>query len=219
MSIIVDLVVIAILVINLLIGYKRGLTGSILKIASFVIAIILVAILYKPVGNLVMQTTNWDEDLQTSIEQMLEGEIKEDGTIEKEESNLPNAMVQYINEQIVKVADEAKGQIIPTVAKDITITIIYAASAVGIFIIARIALGIVTILMKWITELPIIKQVDKTGGIIYGILAGLVIVWIIFAIISFISPMVENTGLIEAISKSYIATIFYNNNLLLQILF
>ena len=39
-----------------------------------------------------------------------------------------------------------------------------------------------------------------------------------FAIISFISPMIESSGLIEAINKSILGSALYNNNLLLNII-
>ena len=66
-----------------------------------------------------------------------------------------------------------------------------------------------------IASLPIIKQIDKLGGLIYGIIEGLLIIYIILAILSFVD--VQEIQL--AIKSSYITSILYNNNLLLLLLF
>lgn len=219
MTLVIDLVILAIIVANVGIGFKRGLTGSLLKIASFFIALIIAFLFYKPVADLVIANTNWDDDLQASIEQMLNGEVGEDGKVNEEQSSLPKEMVEYINQNIDKVVQEAKNEVVPTVATQITSTIIQAGSAIVLFIIAKIILTIVSFLLKFITELPILKQVDKTGGIIYGLIAGLVFIWIVLAIISLLSPALENTGFIKAISESAIGGFLYNNNLLMTIIF
>ena len=55
MSIIVDLIIIAILAICIFFGYKKGLTKCIIKIASFFIAIIVAVMFYKPVSDIVIE--------------------------------------------------------------------------------------------------------------------------------------------------------------------
>ena len=49
MAIIIDIVIVAIIALCLFLGYRRGLTGSLLKILSFVLAIVIAFILFKPV--------------------------------------------------------------------------------------------------------------------------------------------------------------------------
>ena len=66
-----------------------------------------------------------------------------------------------------------------------------------------------------IASLPIIKQLDKLGGFIYGLIEGLLIIYIVLAILSFVH--VQELQL--AIKTSYIASILYNNNLLLMLFF
>ena len=49
MSIIIDIVIVAIIALCIFFGYKRGLTGSLLKILSFVLALVISFIFFKPV--------------------------------------------------------------------------------------------------------------------------------------------------------------------------
>ena len=72
-----------------------------------------------------------------------------------------------------------------------------------LFIIARIALIVLKFITALIAKLPVIKQFDKLGGIIYGLLEGLVITYLALALISFITPMTKG-NLSSDINKSYI---------------
>ena len=64
-----------------------------------------------------------------------------------------------------------------------------------------------------------VKYIILGIAIIFGILQSLVIIYVALAIISFASPMMSETGIIEGLQKSYIGSTMYNNNLLLKIIF
>ena len=66
MGIIVDLIIVAILILFILMGYKKGFTGSLIKLASFAIALVLAFVLYKPVANIVIEKTQIDEKGQVT---------------------------------------------------------------------------------------------------------------------------------------------------------
>ena len=70
MGIVIDVIIIAILAICIGLGFKRGLTGSLLKIVSFILALIIAFVLFKPVSNFIIDNTNWDETLEQSIRQI-----------------------------------------------------------------------------------------------------------------------------------------------------
>ncbi len=219
MSIIIDLVVVGIFLLCIFLGYKRGLAGCILNILSFVLAIIIAAVLYKPVTNYIIDHTQVDENIEQSIVQMLEGKVDEEGNIKSEETNLPKDMVSYINNAVTDSVNDMKNSAIEASAKEITKTIISAAAAILVFVLAKIILLVVKILTKFVTDIPIIKQVNELGGILYGVLEALLIIWILLAILSLIAPMVEQTGIVIAINKSVIGNLLYQNNILLKIVF
>lgn len=218
MSWIIDLIIVAIIAIFTFLGYRRGLTGSILKILSFIIALIIAFILFKPVSNFVINNTLIDEKIEESLISVVADEVNEQGKVE-ENTNLPQSMVDYINESVENATEDMKKTIVEQTARTIAIAIINAAVALIVFIVARILLIFVKAITNLITELPIIKQVDKLGGIIYGVVEALIIIFIILAIISFISPLIENTGLLITLNKSVVGSFMYNNNLLLKIIF
>ena len=215
MAIIIDIVIVVIIALCLFLGYRRGLTGSLLKILSFVLAIVIAFILFKPVSNLVINHTNWDDSLKTSIEQF----ITEKTSTPEEKSSLPQVIVDYIDETMAQSVNEAKEVAIENTAQSVTNLIVNAGVWIAVFIIARILLIFIKFITALIAKLPVIKQFDKLGGILYGILEAFVILYVLLAIISFIAPMINNVEFIDALNKSFIGSMLYNNNILLKILF
>lgn len=213
MTIIVDLVIVAIMAICIIIGYVRGLTGSLIKILSFVLSIIIASILFIPVSNLIIDNTEIDENIETSIRNIII-----DQETENEEENMPDTITNYIGQKIEQASDDAKETIVDSTARDVTLTIVKAGTWILLFIIARILLIFLRFITSLIAKLPVIKQFDKLGGIIYGILEGLIIIYLVLAIISFISPMISS-DFTNAIDESFIGSMMYNNNLLLKIIF
>ncbi len=219
MSLVIDIIIVAIFAVCILIGYMKGLTQSLIKIVSFILALIVAFVFFKPISNLIIDHTNWDENLEQSIRQVV---LESDGEEQQESSskqNLPDIIVNYINESVEKAGNEAKTAIVDATAKDVTVTIINGAVLVSLFLITRIVLIFIKGIAKILTNLPVIKQFDKLGGVIYGLLESLVIVYVILALVSFISPMLSQTNIIQGIQSSFLGSVFYNNNLLLKLFF
>ena len=211
MSIIVDLVILAIFIICIIIGYVRGLTGSLIKILSFVLSIVIAFILFVPISNLIINNTQIDDNLEQSIREMIIGN-------NEEEQKMPEAITDYIQQQVESASDSAKEAIADSTAREVAVTIVKAGTWIGLFLIARILLILLRFITSLIAKLPVIKQFDKLGGVIYGILEGIIIIYLVLAIISFISPLIGE-NIITAIDESMVGSMLYNNNLLLKIIF
>lgn len=213
MTIVVDLVILAIMAICLIVGYVRGLTGSLIKILSFVLSLIIAFVLFVPVSNLIINNTQIDENLEQSIRDMI---IQDDEA--EEEENMPETITNYIGQKVEEASDSAKEAIVDSTARDVALTIVKAGTWIGLFVVARILLIFLKFITALITKLPVIKQFDKLGGVIYGLLEGIIIIYVILAIISFVAPM-TNGSIVTAIDESFIGSMLYNNNLLLKIIF
>ena len=212
MTIVVDLVILAIIVLCIIIGYIRGLTGSLIKIVSFILALIIAFILFVPVSTLIINNTQIDENLEESIRNVV---LQND---QDEKENMPETITDYIGQKVNEASDEAKEAVVNSTSRDVALIIVKAGTWIVLFIVARILLILLRFITSLITKLPVIKQFDKLGGIIYGLLEGLIIIYVLLAIISFISPMMNGT-LANAIDESIIGSMMYNNNLLLKIIF
>lgn len=220
MSIIIDAIILGILVLCIALGYHKGLTGSLLKIVSFVLALVIAFVLFKPVSSFIVDKTNWDENLEQGIrDTILSSEKQEETVLQEENQNMPSVMLDYINKTVENAGNEAKEAVADATARQVAIMIINSAVWFALFLVARIVLVFVKGLTKIITSLPIIKQFDKLGGIIYGLVEAFIVIYAILAVLSFISPVVSGTGVLDAVQKSFIGSVMYNNNLLLKLIF
>lgn len=159
--------------------------------------------LYKPAATLVMEKTNVDETIQSTItKNVLPANVSQDENAELL-TNLPDFIIRN-SENTVQ-----------SIAKTISITLIETCTFLIIFIVVKIILKFVTILADSIAKLPILKQFNKLGGTVYGFLEGLFIIFVGFSIISLVAPLLD-INILDSINSSYLASILYNHNILLK---
>lgn len=220
MAIFLDIILIAIILLSTFLGYKKGLIGVAFKIVSFLIAIVITLILYKPVANLIIEYTPWDEAIETTIYEKLSGtKIEEGEKIEKEQTDLPGIVVNYINDGIETTVKQAQENVSGIIAKNLTQSIIQILTMITIFVITRLLLLFAKVILEAVAELPVVKQFNEIGGTIYGILRGFIFVLVLLAIASFILPMINQTAPLELIEHSIITKFLYNHNIILRIFF
>lgn len=213
---IVDIVIIAILIIAIIVGRMKGLTVCLVNLVSLILALVLAFMFYKPLGNIVIDNTEIDDNIKQVIIKnfpMNDTDFKIENT-----ENLPTQIRDYIN-STTEGLTEQKNETIENIAKELTTQVIYVLSFITIFIVVRIVLSIVKLLAKIIDKLPVFKQINNLGGAICGFVEGAIVVYIAFAIISIMSPMIENTGIPKLINDSYLGKQMYNNNLVTNIVF
>lgn len=219
MAIAIDLAVMAIILLSTFLGYKKGLIGVVFKILSFIIAIIITLILYRPISHYIIQNTQIATNIEEAITQKLSLVNIEDGKIQTQNTNLPVVLVNYINGEITNTVEQTKEAVIQELAKQLTETAINIIVTLAIFIIAKLILLCAKVLLEAVANLPLIKQFNEAGGIIYGIARGIMIVYIGLAILSLILPMLNKTAVLSAINSTSLTSMLYNNNLILMLFF
>lgn len=218
MSIILDLIVVGIILLSTFLGYKKGLIGVAFKIVSFVIAIVITLILYVPVSNLVINHTEFDETIETAIiEKLSISNIEENKEIKKEETNMPAVIVDYINTAIKDTVVTTQNSLVESVARDLAINIVKIGVMIVLFIVVKIALIFAKAVIEGIAKLPILKQFNEIGGIAYGILRGVIVIYVILVVVSLLIPVLNNDGILKTINETMLCKMLYNNNIILKL--
>ena len=210
MGILMDLIIIAILVLSIIMGYKKGLINVVFNIFAFFIALIATIILYRPVANIIINNTEIDDKIKSAI---INNTTEEK---QSEESSSNTGMQKYIEDAIKNTADEAKSQVIETVANTVSIRVVEILTSIILFIVIRAVLIVLKVFTQAIANLPLIKQFNELGGVVYGIAKGLVIIYIILTIMYFVVSINGKGNIAEAINNSYITKILYNNNIIVN---
>lgn len=207
MSILLDLILIAIIGLFTFIGFKQGLVKSVIKILSFFIAIIISFILYVPISNAIIDNTNIDENIKEAMVQ----KILPENTEANEETQID--IQDSLTQKLIGNANNTVSE----VAQAFTVKLIRIAVLLILFIVIKIVLRLVLALTSIIDKIPGLKQINKAGGIIYGFIKGIIIVFTILGVIYLASPLIGEE-FINTINKTVITNIMYNNNILLNII-
>ena len=192
-GILIDLIIVSILISSSYWGYRRGLVAVLFKVLLFIVSLLIVFLLYKPVSNSIIDNSQLDEWLSTAIRDSLDGTAVKDGTLlEASESNISTAVVDLINSFITEALKKSSVDPLGYVSINLAYFMIRVGTMLGLLIISRFLLIFVRFVAELIGNLPIIKMFNKSGGLIYGILKGFLTIYVILAVISVISPLINN---------------------------
>ena len=202
MNYLIDLIVIALIALFTFIGYKKGLIKVAFGLVSFILAIVISVLLYRPISNFVINYTPLDDYIETTISERLESPETTDEETE-------NIVSNYYNN--IKNASTS------VISTGISKTIINVACMLIVFITAKIILLFFKFIGDLIAKLPLIKQFNSVGGFIYGLLKGFIIIYVLLALVAILSPIVDINNIINMINSSIITNIMYNNNIIFML--
>ena len=192
MGILIDIFLIAIILLSAFLGYKKGLVKLGTKLFAGIIAIILTIIIYKPVSGIIINKTQIDEQIRDTIIQNTSKAI--------DDKNVSNVITNQI-----------ENEMLPTEAENISKGVVSAITAIILFVIVKILLSIVISLLDFVAKLPILKQFNEIGGIIYGLLRGVLIVGICVLLMGAFTKINPESDLNDKIQNSNITKFIYEN--------
>ena len=222
-GIIVDIILFLIIAGNAVLGYRKGLVKVIFNICSSIIAIILVLILYKPTTNYIINNTGVAPKLESVFVEKLGYLFEKDNGQKAEETqnidDMNSILKVFIGDEIGTLVNETKDSVVRYVSVQVSHKVISVIVFFALFAIIRLLLYMLKTYIELVANLPIIRIFNGAGGMIYGILKGFLIIYVIFAIISVIIPIITDTGLIDIIQKAPIGSKMFNNNIILNLIF
>lgn len=199
MGMVVDLIIIGIVLLSTFLAYRKGMVKLAIGLCAFVISIVVTFVLYQPIANLVINVTSIDEAIEDAIYEkandMLKGDAEEDA----------------ITSQIV---EDAKNEMLPETARALAVNIVKGGVMVVLFVVIRIALIFVTVLADAIAKLPIINQINKTTGMIYGAIRGILVVYVVLLILAIPGKINSQNSLNTSVEQSILGKVMYENNVL-----
>lgn len=196
MGLIIDIVIIAIVALSIFLGYKKGLVALSIQLFAFIIAVLITFILYQPVTNFIVNATGIDEAIQNAI-------LEKANDIIQEDSEMSNTIVE-----------EVKNDMLPETARTISINIITFVVVILLFLIVKIGLRFVTALANVVTKLPILKQANEVGGIVYGFIRGLLIIYVILLVINISGEISPQNSVYKSINETNLGKIMMEYNAL-----
>lgn len=199
MGMIVDLIIIGMVLLSTFLAYRKGMVKLAIGLCAFVISIVVTFVLYRPIANLVINVTSIDEAIEDMIFEKTNDILKD------------NTKQDTITSQML---EDAKNEMLPETARTLAVNIVRGGVMIVLFVAIRIVLIFVTVLADAIAKLPIINQINKTTGMIYGVARGILVIYVVLLILT-IPGKINPQNLINAsVEKSILGKVMYENNVL-----
>lgn len=202
MGIVIDIILVLIVALSAFLGYKKGLVELGAKLFAGIIAIVITLIIYKPVGNIVIKNTSIDEKIENTISEKTTNVIDENSKISDN---------KYIQDASDNAVSQVKEEVLPEQARNIAVNVVYVATALILFIISKIVLSIVISLANAVASLPILKQFNEIGGLLYGLVRGAIISLVLILVIGTIAKLNPNGSLSKNVESTYLLKEVYDN--------
>ena len=213
MGIFIDIGIILFIALCTFIGYKRGLIKLAIRVFALLLALILTMILYKPIAGVIMQKSQIDENISNIIYSKIQDTDLEHLTDEQKREN----KLLFLSENYVgKALDEKIDDITKYVADNLAISIVEMITFIVLLTVLRIAMMVLYLLSDFIGSIPLIKQFNEAGGTCVGLIEGIVIVYIVFAIMFILNPFVADGNIEKGINSSVLGRTVYENNIIVN---
>lgn len=208
-------------------GYRKGFLKMALSMAAMVGTIIVVGILNPYVSRFLMDNTGIYETIQEStaefVEDIFETQVttaintRTDEVFAIDHLNLPKAIREKLIEDNNSVVYEALGvsEFEEYISNYLSCMILNAISFIGTLVITRFLVKVVFVMADIIEKLPVIHGMNKTMGVLFGFLQGIVILWIGCLIVTAFGATKTGQQILALIQESVVLSFIYNNNCLL----
>ncbi len=236
MSLIIDFIIIAAAVAAIYLGIVRGFIKSVMHFVSLILALIAVVVFTGPVSEWVNERfvgERVSEITEDSLSGIVDAGV-EKLQLEKVFEDRPDALlnvterfsvdiddlVSYYSDFLTDLAESAAiDELAAKLADPTAAALSTVAAAIVIFIVALLALKLITFILDLIFRLPVLNKLNTFLGFLFGIGSALITAWIIsnmatgliFALES-INGDIFNHSVIDG---SVILRFFYNNSLIL----
>ena len=200
MGIIIDFILVAMVVSSAYLGYKKGLVKLASRLFAGIIAIILTVVLYNPISSVIINNTQIDESVEKIFMENVDSIINK----KTETDSVTGEIANNVTEQVKK-------EILPNQANRLAKYAVNIVTALLVFVIVKLVLTIVFTILGVVTELPLLKQFDETGGLIYGALRGLIICLILVSLATMYAKLNPENEINSYMKNSYITKIVYDN--------
>lgn len=216
------IVVVAILAINALIGMKAGLIKTVFSLCSMMIALVLTVWLSPYVNDYLRGNDKVYNAVSEKVEKVLP-ELEKTSDKSKQVSlidglslpkSIKDSLLENNNAQVYK--QMAVENFEDYVTGYVTGVVINAMSFSLTFILLIVILWVISIALDIISKLPLLHQINKTAGLLAGLVHGLVIIWLLFIFLTVFSSSSLGQKAMTMISENDFLSLIYNYNYLMK---
>lgn len=229
---IVDIIILAIIALSVLIGLYRGFISSVASLGGCALSLGLSFWLSPKVAGWVQTKPELTRTLMSFTDASSRlGDLSISRTnvlsLTKEKIaeilqrvNLPAPLDTLLKTNLENKVFSGTGlnQVGDYVSQTIVGAVLNVICFILCFIVIFILLHFVLNFLKVVFRFPVLKQMNSLVGGIFGLLRGVLLCFVAFAVLPLIQTMVPIDGITEAVGASSLASFFNSGNLILAIM-
>lgn len=219
-----DLIIVGIIGWNLLLGVKRGLIVSIFNLVGFILAAYITKVVYPTVATVISNSPKVVELVDKFVAKRVDKTIENNAATTMDSAFDVFKLPGIIKDGLVQSTQFQEGT--NALINDFSIAItnmfvnilINVISIIIVFIVARVAISFIVRILDGIAELPLLRQVNKIAGLAFGGIAGILMVYFMFVLLTPIISISPEGAIGKATFSSLLGSHFYSNNIILYYL-
>lgn len=233
---ILDIVLVIAIIVFAIVGWKKGFLVTIVKMASSIFGIVASILLARPFSPVVDSLVG--EEIGTAITNYLTekmsviaGEITP-GTIRTAVDNAFPTFPEFLREWIAgaispDLIDNTLSSLVDSIQPAIKSVALLVISFIVLFFGSIILFFVLKILAKLITSIPVIREIDKVLGVIFGLVKVMAAIYILLFILGLLLTLPGIDNLIGEFvrvdmqlgeTSFRLSKWFYDNNILKVVL-
>lgn len=223
------ILVLVVLAISIIEGYRKGLLRIIYSLVSWVIVFVFVSWATPYITHFLMENTTIYERIEMHCEETVRQSAKEQTGVALEEKNreisdlgmkVPEKVMNNILDRATGAADEflEESGVYAEIARGLAEFLTEGISFLIALVLAGILVHIIAQLLGIVSHIPILKGINRFLGVFAGGIYGFILVWIAFYVIALCSTSESGRILVSYIYENPFLTFLYENNLVLTLI-
>ncbi|MCL1859344.1 MAG: CvpA family protein [Oscillospiraceae bacterium] len=222
MNAILDIIIIGIIIFCVAMGYKNGFVKTVMNFLSFIIAFFMAKTFSPPLSEFMYSSwikPNFADKAAAQLEKFLTPSVNLDSLVQNQQNDFVNMLKGYgfelpdikswINDAASKGVSDVNGYITTNLVEPVAKGISDFLAFVAILAVALILLKIATMLINKAVKLPGLNLINRTGGILLGLLYGIVLSYIFVLLAYYVLPYLAANTAISSVPSVVDDTIFF----------
>lgn len=205
----IDIICVIFIIILAFQGYRKGFVKTIFDTLGLVISFFLSKGFYHFAEGFILNNTKLFVKLHDYFEMKLAQNVADNIS-----STIPAGLQKFVNNIVATEASDTFAVFV----NNISLLLIRTISFLVTFLIIYAILLILSILINAIMKLPLLNITNRVFGAFMGILKGVILLCLIFALAAPPLSLMHDKALAQSVLNSESAKFFYDNNLILNYL-
>ncbi len=204
-------------------GFHRGFLRSALSMLSLILTIVLVGLFHTAVTEALKSYTPLADSVERAVyTNMMEkadeilptGEEEASVTVQEqnqwlEDCGIPAILQEEIQRESTQAAENFAESVSRTIADAVLNVLGFLISFLLAFILIRLLISVSGI----VNHIPILRGLNRWLGAAFGLIQGIVLVWILCLVLTLILPSDTGSRILAAIGENPLLTFLYNGSL------